>query len=239
MSNTPTPAGAPRSGNVLLDALPAEDRAALLPGFERVEVALKTVLEQPNRPIEHAYFPLGGMLSRVAEAPHNRLEIGIIGREGMTGLPIMLKTVQSPHTILVQASDGVLRMEADAFLRAIEEFPSLRDVLYKWIHLSQIHVGMTALANGRNTIEERLARWLVMCQDRLGSSILPLTHDFLSIMLGVHRPGVTLALHTLEGAKLVQAERAKITVRDREGLIAVAGDAYGVAEAEARRLGLC
>lgn len=242
MSSSPPASGKSISkscGNILLDALSDSDRAKLLPRFDPVEMVLNVILEEANRPVEFAYFPLGGILSRVAEVPHNRLEIGIIGREGMSGLPIVLGTERSPHQILVQAPGTALRIGASDLQDAIRDVPPLLKVLNIWIHLSLVHSSMTALANARHTIEERLARWLVMSQDRLQSPSLPLTHEFLSIMLGVHRPGVTLATHTLEGAQLIKAERGKITIRDRQGLIELAGSSYGVAESEAKRLLLC
>jgi CRP-like cAMP-binding protein len=117
----------------------------------------------------------------------------------------------------------------------MESVPSLKGLLLRYVHLFMIQVAATALADGRYDVNQRLARWLLMCHDRLGDELL-LTHDFLALMLGVRRPSVTDALHVLEGHRLIKAERSRITVRDRRGLEGVAGDAYGAPEIEYWRL---
>lgn len=228
-----------RTRNLLLDDLPAEALEALRLQLEPVDLPVRTVLEHPYEVVEHVHFITRGVASRVAEAALSRLEIGIVGPEGMTGLSVFLGSGSSPHRVFMQADGAALRMNADALREAVDALPAFRDVLLKWAHLSLVHASMTALATSHLTIEQRLARWLLMLQDRLGSPILQTTHEFLSLMLGVQRPGVTLALHALEGASLIRSERGRVTVLDREALIDLAGDAYGVAEAEGRRLFGC
>lgn len=227
------------TGNYLLDAMAADERDRLMPSMERVRLPLRTVLEEEDVAPEHGYFLVSGIASRIAVAADARVETGVVGREGMTGLPIVLGTQKSPQRFFIQVTAEALRIDATALADAFESLPSLRAVLYKHIHVTGVQVSQTALANARNTIEERLARWLLMCFDRLDTPLIPITHEFLSLMLGVHRPGVTLALHTLEGAGMVRAERGQVTVSDRAALIDVAGDAYGVAEREGKRLFGC
>lgn len=231
---TPGPAG--RTGNTLLDALPEDVLNAVRPSLEAVDLPRRMSLIRVGQPIDHAYFVTSGIASQVAIAPDQRIETAIVGHEGMTGLPIVLGTGTSPHEVFVQVEGRALRVEADVLRRLVDEHAALREVLGKWTHLVLIETAQTVLANVQHTIEERLARWLLMCQDRLRSPFLMTTHDFLSVMLGVRRAGVTLALHSLEGARMIRSERGQVMVLSREGLIEIAGDCYGVAEAERRRL---
>lgn len=225
-----------RTANILLASLPQAELNALLPRFERVELPLRAVLEPLAREPEAVVFLLSGIASRVAYSRDQRLEVGLMGREGMAGLGAMLGAGPMPHEVFMQVAGTGLRMEAKAFRSALEECPGLRDVMHKWIHVCFVQMQQTALANARHTLEERLARWLLMSADRLDARFVPLTHEFMALMLGVHRPGVTLAMHTLEGAGLIKAERGKVTIVDRAALEEVAGDGYGIAEAESRRL---
>ena len=223
-------------GNLILNAMDPDERERLMPRLTRVPLALRMPLEEPNQPVEKVCFPLSGLVSRVAVAVDLRQEVGLVGPEGMTGLAVVLGAGMSPHRLFVQVSGEAWRIEADDLARALDEFPSLRSAALRWAHVCMVQISQTALVNARNTIEERLARWLLMCEDRLGTRLIAITHDFLSLMLNVHRPGVTLALHTLEGAGYIRAERGLVTILDREALIDVAGDGYGVAEREQRRL---
>ena len=135
----------------------------------------------------------------------------------------------------MQAGGTALRIASSDLTELIDTNRAIRELLLRYAHVFMIQIAATALADGRYDIEQRLARWLLMCQDRLGDE-LPLTHDFLSVMLGVRRPSVTDALHKLEGNRAIRAERALITVRDRAALEEKAGDSYGIPEAEYRRL---
>jgi CRP-like cAMP-binding protein len=131
---------------------------------------------------------------------------------------------------------SALRMDADALRQAIGQSPSLHQHLLRYIETFQVQVAYTALSHGSFTIEERLARWLLMCHDRLDGNDLPLVHEFLSMMLGVRRSGVTIAVQTLEGTGAIKATRGHIIIRDREMLEEAANGSYGVPEAEYRRL---
>ena len=186
-----------------------------------------------------AYFPTNGMGSVVAVGDRRRdqrLEAGIFGREGMSGLAVILGADQSPNEVFVQLPGEGLRLPADALREALAARPGLQRVLLLYVQAWIAQVAHTALAQGRAKLEERLARWLVMSHDRAEGDELALTHEFLSLMLGVRRAGVTVATHLLEERGLIQARRGAITVLDREGLIALADGAYGVPEAEYERL---
>jgi CRP-like cAMP-binding protein len=223
--------------NRLLQAMSEDDFARLEPHLEPVILSVKDMLVEPNQPIEHVHFLEEGLASVVAISPDNeRLEVGHIGREGMTGEPVILTVDQTPHQTFIQVAGSGLRMRAEALSGAMEASPSLKALLLRWVQVLMIQTAQSALANGRYTIQERLARWLLMCHDRLDGDDLPLTHEFLSLMLGVRRSGVTEALHVLEGVKIVRTSRGRIHVLDREKLEEIAGDCYGLPEAEYAKL---
>jgi CRP-like cAMP-binding protein len=158
------------------------------------------------------------------------------GREGVTGLPILLGSDRSPNWTFVQVAGHARRMEADDLREAMEQSGSLRALLLNFVQFFPIQTSQTALANARFKIEERLARWLLMAQDRLDLPLMPLTHEFLSVMLGVRRAGVADAIHALEGRGMIRSERGQIEVIDREGMIEWADGCYGVPEREYERL---
>ena len=195
------------------------------------------MLERPNRRIDTVYFPELGFASVVAvQRGGKQVEVGLIGREGMTGLPIVLGNHRTPHTTYMQAA-GQGRFIAAAELRsAIRTSLSLRDPLLKFVQAFGVQTTHTAICNAHSTIDVRLARWLLMAHDRIGADILPLTHEFLSLMIGVRRAGVTEALKSLRQQDLISYRRGEITIDDRRGIERVAGAAYGTPESEYRRL---
>ena len=223
--------------NRLLRALPPEDFGLLWPHLDRVPLDKGEVVIHPDQPFEYAYFPEGGLASVVCLTDGGqRLEVGMLGREGMLPTGLVLGTDRTPLETLCQGEGNWLRIGTDPLRRVMEQSPALRGVLMLYIQTFLLTVGQTALANGFYKTEERLARWLLMSHDRLDGDELPLTHEFLSVMLGVHRPGVTVALHILEGAGMIRAKRGLITVLDRGKLREAAGNSYGPAEAEYERL---
>ena len=223
--------------NVLLRALPPDDLGRLRPHLDPVPLPRGEAVIRPGEPFEHAWFPEGGLGSIVSEADgEQRLEVGMFGREGMSPAALVLGSDRTPLRTEVQVEGTWLRVEADVLRRATERSPASHGVLVRYAQVFLLTVSQTALANGLYKTEERLARWLLMVHDRLGGDELPLTHEFLSVMLGVHRPGVTVALHVLEGAGMIRAKRGLIAVRDRAKLRAAAGASYGPAEAEYERL---
>jgi CRP-like cAMP-binding protein len=222
--------------NRLLATLLADDFARLSPALERVPLRLHETVLDPHQPIEHAYFVESGLCSYLADTHDGRIEIGLVGREGMVGTPLVLGTDRGPFTALVQGGGEALRIPAADLREALDASSALRDLLGRYVQSFIVQVGGTAYANSELTIEARLARWILMYQDRMHQNDLPITHEFLSLMLGVRRPGVTAATHMLEGSGMIQARRGHITVLDREKLKSMAGDTYGAAEAEYERL---
>jgi len=219
--------------NRLLASLSSAEYALLKPDLESVALAVRQVLETPNTPITHSYFIESGLASIVARNSHKRLEVGLIGCEGMTGLPIVLGSDRSPHETFIQVAGEGKRIAADKLRAAMQKSRSLERAFLKCAHEFMNQTANTALSNGTATLEERLARWLLMANDRLEGNEIPLTHEFLSLMLGVRRAGVTVALNYLEQRGIIQLARGDIIILDREGLTASANGNYHQPEAQA------
>ena len=230
----PPPASAARH-NQLLSSLKPDDLALLRPALHHVELPLMTVLEEAGDPVKDVYFFQSGFAS-VVTGDKVPIEIGLIGREGMTGLSIVLHDDRSVNRTFMQAGGTALSMSADRLRTALLDSPSLRTSLLRYAHAFSVQTSQTALVNGRAKIEARLARWLLMAHDRFDQNDFPLTHQFIAMMLGVRRAGVTTALNMLEGRHLIKARRGHIAVVDRKGLEAISDASYGVPEAEYARL---
>lgn len=223
--------------NRLLTALPDDDFGVLAPSLERVDLPLRTSLAKPGVPIEHVYFIEAGIASVVVEGSDGeRVEVGHVGPEGMTGTPLCLGVdVSDTHTFM-QAAGSATRIAAADFKAVIETQPALSSLLLRYVHAQQVQVAHSTLANARYGLRACLARWMLMAHDRLGADELPLTHEFLALMLGVRRAGVTDAMGVLEKVGAVKAGRGRIRVLDRQRLEKAAGSAYGQPEAVYRRL---
>jgi CRP-like cAMP-binding protein len=227
----------PSNENRLLASLSTGDFDLLEPHLESVTLGLRKHLERPNRRIEAAYFPEAGFASVIAvQSNGKQVEVGLIGREGMTGLPIVFGNHRSPHATYIQAPGTGKGIAATELRKATQASLSLRDSLLKFVQAFGVQTSHTAISNAQSRLDVRLARWLLMANDRIGTDTLPLTHEFLSLMLGVRRAGVTETLHVLRERGLISYGRGQIAVRDRKGLERAAGEAYGVPEAEYRRL---
>jgi CRP-like cAMP-binding protein len=226
-----------RSSNKLLASLANDDFDLLEPHLESVTLGLRKSLERPNKRIEAAYFPEAGFASVVAvQSKGKEVEVGLIGREGMTGLPIVFGNHRSPHATYIQAPGTGQCISATELRKATQTSLSLRDSLLKFVQAFGVQTTHTTVSNAQSRLDVRLARWLLMAHDRIGEDTLTLTHEFLSLMLGVRRAGVTEALHTLREQGLISYGRGLITVQDRKGMERKAGEAYGTPEAEYRRL---
>jgi CRP-like cAMP-binding protein len=218
--------------NRVLASLSSADFALLRRNLEPVALAVRQLLEAPNTPITHCYFIESGLASIVARNSHKRLEVGLIGCEGLTGLPIVLGNDRSPHETFIQVAGAGRRIAADKLRAAMQKSRSLEGAFLKCAHAFMNQTANTALSNGTATLEERLARWLLMASDRLEGNEIPLTHEFLSLMLGVRRAGVTVALNYLEQRGIIQLARGDIIILDREGLTASANGSYHQPEAQ-------
>jgi CRP-like cAMP-binding protein len=227
----------PSSSNRLLASLATNDFDLLEPHLVSVTLGVRKSLERPNKRIDAVYFPESGFVSVVAiQSNGKQVEVGLIGREGMTGLPIVLGNHRSPHATYVQAAGNGQCISSTELRKATQSSQSLRDSLLKYVQAFGVQTTHTAICNAQSRMDIRLARWLLMAHDRIGDDTLPLTHEFLSLMLGVRRPGVTDALNALRKLGLISYQRGEITIKDRKRMERIAAEAYGTPEAEYRRL---
>jgi CRP-like cAMP-binding protein len=214
------------SSNRLLARLSRADLNLLERDFEPIELRDRQQLHPRNRPIDHVNFLESGIASVVANGEH-ALEIGIIGRDGMTGVALVFGSNEPPHhDTYIQIAGKGHRLSADHLREALDASATLRNVLLQYAHAFMTQMADTALANGRHKIEERLARWLLLADDRLDDHEIPLTHEYLGVMLGTARPGVTIALQELERRGWITHKRGVVTIIDRPGLIRSSNGAY-------------
>jgi CRP-like cAMP-binding protein len=225
------------TSNQLLNFLSPKNRAILAPHMDRVSLTPRETLEEPNQPIVSIYFPEDGVASVVGTSnTKGQYEVGIIGKEGMTGLMVVLGNSKSPLHTFVQVAGSALVMSSDHLRKVMAHSPAIRDVFLMYVQVYLIQSSQTTIANAAALIPQRLARWLLMCEDRLASKHIPLTHEFLSIMLGVQRSGVTIAMGELEHQGLIRGDRGMVHIVDRPTLIKLTNGTYGVAESEYERL---
>lgn len=212
--------------NRLLARLSRADMSLLQPNLEAVELPVRKQLHPRNKRIEHVYFPESGIVSLVGDGQY-ALEIGIIGREGMTGVALAMGVIERPrYDTFVQVAGKGQRLAAGNLREAMEASATLRQAFLNYAYSFMSQMADTALSNGRHKLEERLARWLLLADDRLDDHEIPLTHEYLAVMLGTARPGVTIALQELERRGWITHRRGVVTVIDRRGLIRSSNGAY-------------
>jgi CRP-like cAMP-binding protein len=222
--------------NLLLRALPPEAYALLQPSMQRVELPVKFDLITPNVPTHLVYFLERGLGSLVATNSDDEAgEVGHIGFEGMTGSHLLLKVEQTPNKAFMQVEGSGISVPTAVLLSVVEQVQAANDLLLRYVHCCELQLSHSALANARYNMPERLARWLLMCHDRLRDDDLHLTHEFLSLMLGVRRSGVTNEIHILEGVGAIRATRGNIRILNRQKLEEIAGGSYGTPEQEYER----
>jgi CRP-like cAMP-binding protein len=221
-------------GNGLLTCLKTSDRDLLAPRLERVKLGLRQPLEFTNRQIGAAYFIEQGIVSVVTIGGGHRpqSEVGLVGREGMTGLAIVLGQERSAHDAFVQAEGTAQRIAAEDLQNALQESRTLLATLLRYAYVWSMTLAQTALANARGSLEERLARWLLMAHDRSDGDEIHLTHEFLSLMLGTRRAGVTTALNAFDTRGWIDHARGRVTIVHRRGLEQLASGFYGIPETE-------
>ena len=215
--------------NSLLAALPHKVHGRLLAGLEPVTLTFGEILYEPGDKIHHVYFPGASLVSLLTLADgHLALEVGLLGRDGMVGLPLVLGHKRSSVRALVQGGGTALRMAAARFLKEFRLLLPLQRELYSYTHALMAQISQTAACNRFHVVEQRLARWLLMTHDRVKSDQFRMTHEFLGHMLGVRRVGVTKAAQALQRRDLIRYSRGAITVLDRIGLEASACQCYKV-----------
>ena len=238
---TPDPQPATRpipvADNQLLKAMADRDAVVLRPLVEPVPLKAGEVLYEPGQALRHVHFVESGLVAIVGtNRNRRRMQVAMVGFEGMTGIETVLGIDLAAHEAVVQSAGAALRLPTDALRQATAGSPSLHGLLLRFAHAFMVQINQAAVAAGRAHITERLARSLLMSQDRLRADEWRVTHDFLALLMGVRRQGITEALHDLEGKGLIRSTRNRIRVIDRDALERAANGFYGAAEAEYRRL---
>ena len=231
MSKTTT-LGAPPT-NRLLAALPKDEYQRLLLKLEPFTLVFGEVIYESGDLIRNVYFPTGGIISLLAAVEERAtLEVGIVGREGMVGLPVFMGVKTSANRAVVQGAGAAMRMKASAFRNECENGGSLSRLLRRYSHSRLTQIAQGSACNRFHPINARLARWLLMTRDRMGTDEFRLTQEFLSNMLGVRREGVTKAAGALQAENLISYSRGNLLILDRAGLKAVACHCYKIIKAE-------
>ncbi len=223
--------------NNLLRLMTPDSFSAIANRLEFLALPRGFELSEPHEEADYAYFPETGIASIVARSPQGQhAEIGIFGRDGMTPAAVVLDAGSDPFSIFMQVQGDGYRIPTAMLKQLLDQDDELKSLLGRYVQALAVQGAFTSLSNAVHHIDERLARWILMCHDRADGDEISLTHEFLSIMLAVRRPSVTTALHLLEGRKLIYSERGMIIVRDRQALEQFASDAYGESEREYIRL---
>ncbi|MBW4568129.1 MAG: Crp/Fnr family transcriptional regulator [Tolypothrix carrinoi HA7290-LM1] len=223
--------------NKLLAALPDEDYQRLVPDLEFVELPIKQVLYEPEEPIKHVYFVNQGIVSIVYTTEDgSTVEVGMVGNEGMVGIPVFLGGNMTTTSAFMQVPGTAMRMKAVRIKAEFDLGGSLQKLLLRYTQALLTQISHTAVCNRLNTVEERLARWLLMVADLTQSNEFPLTQEFIAQMLGVRRSGVTVAAGILSQAGMIRYSRGRITILNREDLEATSGESYRMIKTEFSRL---
>jgi CRP-like cAMP-binding protein len=202
-----------------LNVLPDEAYARLLPDLEEVEMPLGKPIYRANEPITHVYFPNSAMISVVTNTSDGHsVEAGVIGWEGMSGVEVLMQVDSTSNDSMVQIANGAIRIETAAIRAEFARGEVLHKLTLQYIHALMVQISQTALCNRLHSIEQRLSRWLLMSRDRVGADDIKLTQEFLSIMLGVNRPSVTIAAISLQNAGYIKYSRGTIKIVDSDGL---------------------
>ncbi len=226
-----------RSGNHLLAAMSDDEAAAIEPYLELVDLPRGYVIARPGGSIDHAYFPISGMVSMVAlMAEGLGAEVATVGNEGMIGLPIFLGADSSPFHLMVQLDGEALRIPAERFEPALDQATRLAALLRTYSQAFFVHTAQNAACNGLHTVSERGARWLLATHDRAQRDSFFLTQDFLAFMLGVARQSVGIAVAHLQDEGMIRYHRGNMTILDRPALEAASCECYAIVRAEFSRL---
>ena len=224
-------------GNKLLALLPPADFGQLAPDLEHVVLPRGTPICSAGQPIQFVYFLTSGMASVVAETPEgHRAEAGVFGLEGFIPTSAGAAVEVSPHDVGIQIDGDGYSISYEAFRHCMDSNRNVSRLMSRAMEAFAVQLAYTAVSNSLHDVTERLARWLLMCHDRVQGNEVGLTHEFLSLMLAVRRPSVTTSLHVLEGNGFIKADRGNIVIRNRAALEEFAHDAYGKPEEEYRRL---
>ena len=213
--------------NLLLAAIPPAERRVLLSHCQTVELVFGDQLCEQGKRNRHVYFPTGGFISLIASIDRrSRVEVGLVGNEGMLGVWLLAGVNDAPVQALVQGSGPALRINATKFSRALKRSPVLRSALMRYLYVLMSQLAQMAACASFHVVEARLARWLLMTRDRAQSNEFSITQEFLAYMLGVRRAGVTRAARSLQRRRLIRYTRGKMTILDGRGLTRASCECY-------------
>ncbi|MEP7338673.1 MAG: Crp/Fnr family transcriptional regulator [Acidobacteriota bacterium] len=219
--------------NRLLAALTTKEYQRLRPHLESFTLSFGEILYEPGQIIRHVYFPNSGIVSLLSMVEErSTLEVGMVGNEGMVGISMFLGVPNSLNRALVQGAGTAMRVTAQAFRKHIGHSGPLPDLLRRYTHSLLAQISQTAACNRFHKVNARLARWLLITHDRIGSDEFRMTQEFLSDMLGVRREGVTIAARALQHAKLIRYVRGQITIINRAGLEAESCSCYEIVKSD-------
>ena len=223
--------------NRILCHLPAEAFDALRPQLQRVKLKQNDLLQQPNRRLSNVFFLESGLANIFANTKRDgKVEVGIVGRFGLIGVPVVLGTMFSNHMGIMEVAGEGLQIKARDLRRAMDQHPVVRQQLMNYVHALLIQNSQTILCNARHHIEERLARWLLLARDRLDGDVIPLTHELFSMMLGVRHVGIAAGLAELERMSAIRRRRGTVEIIDRTLLEQMTCECYRIIAAQYRRL---
>ena len=217
--------------NRILAALPPADYTRVVSSLDLVSLKLKEVLQPPGEPLQHVYFPTSGFLSVLTVLSDGRMvEVATIGREGLVGVSAAFNDGPEPSVAMVQAeSDACYRMTVAAFRREMDRRGAFQDLVSRYTHALMGFIMQGTACNAVHSVEQRLARWLLLAQDRVEKEEFPLTQEFVAMMLGATRPTVTVVAGTLQKAGLIKYHRGRVTIVDRNHLEDASCECYGAA----------
>ena len=219
----------PISANLVLAVLSRPAYQRMEDSLNPVELSYGQVLYEPRGTIDYVYFPVNSLVSLLTAVDNQRnLEVGMVGNEGMVGMPMVLGIGVSAVRALVQGSGTAMRMTAVRFRAEFKKNIVLQQALFRYTHLLMAQVSQTAACNRAHSMKQRCARWLLMSSDRIRSDVMPMTHEFLSSMLGVRRTGVTAIAEELQRSELIRYHRGQVTIVDHAGLEAAACECYRI-----------
>lgn len=225
------------TNNRILKALPVEEYKRLNAYLEPVSMPVGDILCHPDEQVTHVYFPNRGTVSLVSNFEDGKsIEVGMVGNEGMFGVCVFLGSISTPLLAQVQLPGEGLRMRADVLKSEFKKGGQLQDLLLRYTQAFITQIAQTAACNRAHPIEGRLTKWLLMCEDRANSNALELTHEFIAMMLGARRAGVTVAAGDLRAKGLIDYRRGHVIILDRQGLESVTCECYPMVKKEFARL---
>jgi CRP-like cAMP-binding protein len=223
-------------GNEILLSLPAEEREIVFPLLTFVDLRTHDVLHEPGEPIKFGYFLNNGMTSILTVLTEGKsVEVGLTGRDGFVGLPLIVGFSSGPTQAVVQIAGSAFRIPARGIAPLVRQCPVLANRLQRYVQMLGMQGTQVAACNRLHEVDERLARWLLMCQDRIGSDFVPLTQEFLAHMLGTRRASVTVAAGILQKAGLITYSRGHVNIVDRRQLESATCECYSIMQQQDKK----